>query len=341
MGFDTGTLIRAAGSGLIGHKQGQLAAQDRQRQQAREDEDAQMRDLQRQVVLLDLHAKENPPVPTPRYSVDARGNITGSGFGTEKGARDFQGRTAPPAEEPGEINVNAGGITRKFPDTEEGRAAARQFRDTSTRAAGDVNREIASQNRVANPPDPSDLRHEFTSQPIVRDSQQIVQSYAKLRSVAQAPPSGPNDLAIIFSFMKMLDPGSVVREGEFANAENSQGVPERVKAMYNRALEGERLAPETRTEFLRAADLLITGQRESLSGVVDRFTLFAEQNGFNPEDVVFDPFGTPSPAREDDAGNGDDRDGPVDVEKRALELRAQGLSDDDVVNTLRSEGLVR
>ena len=31
------------------------------------------------------------------------------------------------------------------------------------------------------------------------------------------------DLSAIFAFMKMLDPGSVVREQEFANAQNAAG----------------------------------------------------------------------------------------------------------------------
>jgi len=37
--------------------------------------------------------------------------------------------------------------------------------------------------------------------------------------------------------MKILDPGSVVREGEFATAQNSAGIPERIRAKYNRNTE--------------------------------------------------------------------------------------------------------
>ena len=64
MGFDTGTLIRAAGSGLVGHKQGQLAARDRADFEAREAEDAQTRDIQRQMDLVELEMMRNP-VPKP------------------------------------------------------------------------------------------------------------------------------------------------------------------------------------------------------------------------------------------------------------------------------------
>ncbi len=108
MGFDTGTLIRAAGSGLVGHKQGQLAARDRADFEAREAEDAQTRDIQRQMNLVDLYAKKNPPVPTPKYGVDARGNITGSGFGTEGDARAFQERNPVTPEEPKDPTYGVG-----------------------------------------------------------------------------------------------------------------------------------------------------------------------------------------------------------------------------------------
>ena len=53
--------------------------------------------------------------------------------------------------------------------------------------------------------------------------------------------------------MKMLDPGSVVREGEFANAQNSAGVPDRIRSRYNNVLSGERLAENTRQDFIQTA----------------------------------------------------------------------------------------
>jgi len=39
----------------------------------------------------------------------------------------------------------------------------------------------------------------------------------------------------------MLDPGSVVRESEFATAQNAAGVPDQVRNMYNKVLSGTRL----------------------------------------------------------------------------------------------------
>lgn len=77
----------------------------------------------------------------------------------------------------------------------------------------------------------------------------LVSSYAKINQAA-SNPSAAGDLALIFNYMKMLDPGSVVREGEFANAQNAGGITTKVRAQYNNILNGQRLTPEQRADFV-------------------------------------------------------------------------------------------
>ena len=48
--------------------------------------------------------------------------------------------------------------------------------------------------------------------------------------------TGAGDAAIVFGYMKMLDPTSVVREGEQATTRNAVGVPEAIRGMYNQRL---------------------------------------------------------------------------------------------------------
>jgi hypothetical protein len=48
-------------------------------------------------------------------------------------------------------------------------------------------------------------------------------AYTRIQDSA-SDPSAAGDLALIFNYMKMLDPGSTVREGEFATAQDSAGV---------------------------------------------------------------------------------------------------------------------
>src|SRR5690606_29319573 len=139
----------------------------------------------------------------------------------------------------------------------------------------------------------TNLRKEFQGLPAVKDAAEIAQNYARLKRIsAQAAedPTGAGDVAFIFSLMKMLDPGSVVREGEFANAEQAQGILQRVMVQYNKALRGERLTPETRAAFERVADTVAEGTRAGLRPVIDRYSSFAQQSGLDPVTVVYDPF---------------------------------------------------
>lgn len=87
----------------------------------------------------------------------------------------------------------------------------------------------------------------------------VTEAYRRLKG---SNNDAAGDLSLIFSYMKMLDPGSVVREGEFATAQNAAGVPDRIANVYNRILRGERLTEGQRKQF--------TGQAESLYGAAQK-----------------------------------------------------------------------
>ena len=74
--------------------------------------------------------------------------------------------------------------------------------------------------------------------------------------------TGAGDISFVYQFMKMLDPNSVVREGEFATAETAGGVPEFIWKTYNNLKEGEgrRLSGTTKTEFLDIAAKMYINQ---------------------------------------------------------------------------------
>jgi hypothetical protein len=95
-----------------------------------------------------------------------------------------------------------------------------------------------------------------------------------------------DDIALIFSFMKTLDPGSTVREGEFATAANAGGIPDRVVATYNKALKGEFLADdEQRNNFINTARKSYTGLANEAKSVADRYRSMAKDRGI-PENLV-------------------------------------------------------
>lgn len=87
--------------------------------------------------------------------------------------------------------------------------------------------------------------------------------------------SGPAAVAAVFKFMKVLDPASVVKEDEFATAENSAGVPQAIRNMFNRLQSGERLGQSQFDQFINTAQGLansaISSAQENVDGYLTTF----------------------------------------------------------------------
>jgi len=116
---------------------------------------------------------------------------------------------------------------------------------------------------------------------------QISQAY---RKIATAPDSAAGDMSLIFGYMKILDPASTVREGEYASAENTRGVPDTIRAQYNRSLTGKRLVEKQRTEFKQAAGDLVSSQQDQFNEVAKYYSDISARNRINPENVIYDPY---------------------------------------------------
>ena len=95
------------------------------------------------------------------------------------------------------------------------------------------------------------LRKEYSDQ-----TKPFVEVKEAYRRVQASDNTGPGDIALIYGYMKMLDPGSVVREGEFATASNSSGVPVAIQNLYNKAISGQRLTDGQRKTFKSQAGKL-------------------------------------------------------------------------------------
>lgn len=104
-------------------------------------------------------------------------------------------------------------------------------------------------------------------------------------------PSPAGDLALIFNFMKINDPASVVRESEFETAQNATSLPGRLGAAAKRVTNGERLLPEQRQDFTDTAVRLFEVQREKQVQLENSFRSIAERSRMNADDVVIDFIG--------------------------------------------------
>jgi len=132
-----------------------------------------------------------------------------------------------------------------------------------------------------------DARKEFTGLQSVKDFSDVSMAFSRVvRSANDPSPAG--DLALIFNFMKVLDPGSVVREGEFATAQNAGGVDERIRSLYNQVMDGTRLTETQRADFVDRAARLYQGAEEQYSSIAQQYTDFATRSGLDPSLVIPD-----------------------------------------------------
>ncbi len=128
------------------------------------------------------------------------------------------------------------------------------------------------------------LRDEFVAQ--TNEFVDVQNAFRKVQAAAVSD-SGPGDIALLVGYMKIIDPGSVVREGEFATAETAGGVAENIRNIYNRLLEGERLTPELRQRFVQAANDQFQTYTSGYNQTAQTYTGLAQRFGLDPASVVF------------------------------------------------------
>lgn len=133
-----------------------------------------------------------------------------------------------------------------------------------------------------------DLRKEFTA--LSEDFRKVRDSYARVQESAKKPTAA-GDLSLIFNFMKMLDPGSVVRESEFANAQTAQPLMERLGLSFDsvrRVWEGEKLSEVARDDFTNRARQLFGRQDAQHGKRVEQFKGIAKRNKLNSKNIILD-----------------------------------------------------
>jgi len=117
------------------------------------------------------------------------------------------------------------------------------------------------------------------------------------RNIITAQDDAAGDLALIFSYMKLLDPGSAVMEGEQATVANAKGVPDRIRNAYNNALEGRRLSPDQVKVFTAQAEKLYDSAASREKQVRSGISRIANGLGVNTDNIFYQPGGIEKPKR--------------------------------------------
>lgn len=125
------------------------------------------------------------------------------------------------------------------------------------------------------------LRDEYTAQ--TASFRTINDAYKKIMSTAD---TGAGDMSLLYQYVKLLDPGSVVRESEFATAAASGSFGEQVKGAAERILKGTRLPNSLRQSFRNEATNIFNQQKASADETAARYRQLAVDYGLDPTRVV-------------------------------------------------------
>lgn len=128
------------------------------------------------------------------------------------------------------------------------------------------------------------MRKEYTLHPVVKTFADQAQQFEKLKSAA-GQKSAAGDVGLIYSFMKMMDPGSTVREGEFATAQQAGSVPDNIVNLYNKLVTGERVSVN-RDQFVKTATDMFQKAADQYDGVKKFYKKLAQKRGYDDDEII-------------------------------------------------------
>lgn len=133
-----------------------------------------------------------------------------------------------------------------------------------------------------------DLWAQYANSDPVKTFEAVKGGYERVMESAKQQ-SGAGDMAMLYGYMRMLDPGSVVRESEFAMAAQAGDFGEQVQGMVSRLLNGQRLPESQRQEFLNNAEKLYGAAAGNLTDINNQFTDRAGGYGVDPKRFIRQP----------------------------------------------------
>jgi hypothetical protein len=129
------------------------------------------------------------------------------------------------------------------------------------------------------------LRGDFRSEPIYKAHQDVQSAYSQITaSLKQNSPAG--DLAGATKIMKILDPGSVVRESELGMAMAASGALDRMVNYADMTIRGTKLTPDQRKDFQTLADKLFKESERLYNAKRAEYKGIANRNSLPVEDVL-------------------------------------------------------
>lgn len=148
------------------------------------------------------------------------------------------------------------------------------------------------------------VRAEYTTK--VNNASASMQHADNILTLAANPTIG-NDpsaqTALVMSFGKMLDPQSVVREGEYKILEQSRGLQEELQNILPRLQTGARLTPDQIKRMSAVARQLSSANKDRTRGISDYYNELAKRRGIDPFEITGTTAAPEKPGNTIDVGS--------------------------------------
>jgi hypothetical protein len=112
-------------------------------------------------------------------------------------------------------------------------------------------------------------------EPFIKLNEQV-QAYNELNNLGTSPSE---DVALIFKYMKTLDPGAIVTKSDFDNAASKGSLPTRVQNWYNGIATGNPLTDKVRGEIKTAAKSILVSAINSIDPTIKGIESDAKYRG--------------------------------------------------------------
>jgi hypothetical protein len=123
------------------------------------------------------------------------------------------------------------------------------------------------------------LGSSFKQEPIYKDFSDMKSAFSQVvSSLSQGTPIG--DVAGATKIMKLLDPGSVVRESELAIAMEASGRMDRLQNYFSNMMSGQKLTPTQRDDFKALANELYAAAGQAYNAKRGEYEQFGNAYGF-------------------------------------------------------------
>lgn len=151
-------------------------------------------------------------------------------------------------------------------------------------AASELEMERAKAGIKAGPETTAALRKEVQASEPIKQMRTVDASYKAIEAALQAP-SGVSDLTTIYSYIKTLDPDSVVKEGEIRLAQEAIPLWDRMQTRVKGIVTGRKIPDDVAQDILASAkrlrDIKAEVAAKSLQPIVEQVT----QQGLDPKQV--------------------------------------------------------